>query len=725
MARGDFKRLIEDHFRAERGPASKTSRPTPATAPTASLPQVPAQPSSGVASQFVIIHSQQGPTPLPHSPPDAACPVARARPADLPTVPRRKTREWHRHVVELLAQVAEAVHYMHVCGVCHRDLKPSNILVGDDNNPKVTDFGLASLVAAGRTSDDEVAGTPNYMPPEQAEQMIGPQPATAGNAPSQPTAVAASRREGEFYQRGDIYSLGAVLYEMLTGRPPFEGSSPTKILEAVVSQPLKPPRQVNPRVPRRLEAICLKCLARDPGQRYPSSAALAEDLHQYLKPWPLILFGLLGVVVLLIGWMGWSAYTGHQERLARIDRLDGEAHAHEAQAAQEKGQAAVQQLLQAREARVQLLRELGTGHAPDLEVPRLTLEIGKGYFLLRDLPAAKREFREVRQRLEKPAYRSLNKEKWQPLVASAYHWEGAVLQDEKEHQGSLDCFNRSRELWEELFRAHPDSTVYKRYLGRSHGYIGDIELELGDQAAADRAYNEALRLRKELADLPGAAPEDKYQYARSLGNTGNYHAWIGNFAEAIKAYEERAANHARLKVEKVPQDKVFQVDRPDTLITIVELRLLTRSDVDQKQLFGLLARAEEDKDADKTLELRILVACGMFFTLTDHADQAGEPLRQAVRGYRELIRKGLAQAEDFYNLAQAHALLSRLTADSNPRQSGYHEVAAVICLDESAERGYWHLKKLEIDPAFDQRVRARSDFHEALDKMKRLRSPAR
>jgi WD40 repeat protein len=151
------------------------------------------------------------------------------------------------------------MHAAHQKGVVHRDLKPANVLLAEGDMPKVTDFGLAKrLGEAGRTATGAVMGTPSYMAPEQAGgkgKDVGP-PA-------------------------DVYSLGAILYECLTGRPPFRAATALDTLLQVVGDEPAPVRQLNPQVPRDLETVCLKCLAKEPPKRYASAAALAEDLRRF------------------------------------------------------------------------------------------------------------------------------------------------------------------------------------------------------------------------------------------------------------------------------------------------------------------------------------------------------------------------------------------------------------------------------------------------------------
>lgn len=168
---------------------------------------------------------------------------------------------WEAEPAARLVQIlAEAVHYAHQRGVVHRDLNPNNVLLTTDGQPKVSDFGLAKLLASNeqQTRSGAVLGTPNYMAPEQADgqnQKVGP--ATDG------------------------YALGAILYELLTGRPPFKGATPLDTLLQVVNDEPVAPRRFQPRMPLDLETICLKCLHKEPTRRYASAAQLAEDLRRF------------------------------------------------------------------------------------------------------------------------------------------------------------------------------------------------------------------------------------------------------------------------------------------------------------------------------------------------------------------------------------------------------------------------------------------------------------
>lgn len=222
---------------------------------------------------------------------------------------------------ELIIRIAQAIHYAHTRGVLHRDLKPGNVLLDHEGAPYVTDFGLAKRFDDDGqfTRTDALMGTPAYMAPEQAE------------AP-----------DGELSTATDVYSLGAIFYQLLTGRAPFAEKTPLETMKAVVEREPPLPRSLCPDVPRDLETICLKCLAKDPKRRYPSALELAEDLERWRLGKPITARStttiermamwagrnpasatLLGVVVLAVG--GFVALLEHSRSNLRVERDHAQA----------------------------------------------------------------------------------------------------------------------------------------------------------------------------------------------------------------------------------------------------------------------------------------------------------------------------------------------------------------------------------------------------------------
>jgi hypothetical protein len=248
-----------------------------------------------------------------------------------------------RPAAALIEALARGVHAAHQQGVIHRDLKPANILLTHDGSAKITDFGLAKLIdadQAGQTQTGDIIGTPSYMAPEQA-----------------------SGTQGKMSPAIDTYALGAILYEMLTGRPPFRGATMLDTLDQVRTRDPVAPSQFQPRIPRDLETICLKCLHKDPERRYPSAEALAEDCAAFLRGdairarplgtlyhlgkfikrhRALVTIAVLMLVALAAGGWFWAAHAIQRERADMAEKakarllLDGYVQA--ARLADRKGQ---------------------------------------------------------------------------------------------------------------------------------------------------------------------------------------------------------------------------------------------------------------------------------------------------------------------------------------------------------------------------------------------------
>ena len=202
-------------------------------------------------------------------------------------------RPWSaKQAAELVEAMARAVQAAHDHGVIHRDLKPENVLMTEDGRPKIADFGLAKRMDAadGKTRTGAILGTPSYMAPEQA-----------------------GGRSKEIGPAADVYALGAILYRLLAGQPPFQGGDILSMLAQVLEQEPEPVRRLNPKAPRDLETIALKCLAKAPKGRYASSKELANDLRRFLDGEPIRARPPRGWE----RWERWNPAAARRRRLAK------------------------------------------------------------------------------------------------------------------------------------------------------------------------------------------------------------------------------------------------------------------------------------------------------------------------------------------------------------------------------------------------------------------------
>ncbi len=295
-----------------------------------------------------------------------------------------------RQAAALVERVAEAVAYAHSKGIIHRDLKPANVLLDRDGQPRVADFGLARHVHPdGQMSvTGQVVGTPNFMPPEQA----------TGSADVGPAA--------------DVYALGALLYYLLTGRPPFHAATPVETLRQVVEQEPVAPRQLNAALDRDLETICLCCLHKEPARRYPGASALAEDLGRFrrgesirarpvgrferLRRWrrrnPTVaallaaLFTVLTVGLALVSWQ-WDEAVLQRRRAEEKTQDEARARAEAerfAEEARQKTRDEAQARVQAQRFSAGLLRERGLGLCQQGEYSGGLLWLARGLELVPD-----------------------------------------------------------------------------------------------------------------------------------------------------------------------------------------------------------------------------------------------------------------------------------------------------------------------------------------------------
>jgi tetratricopeptide (TPR) repeat protein/predicted Ser/Thr protein kinase len=476
----------------------------------------------------------------------------------------RRLSQDPRAAARLVLAIARAVDHAHQRGLLHRDLKPANILLENSDRPLVTDFGLAKIVrreelalrapavdgAAPTTETGTTLGTPSYMAPEQAF-----------NAKSVTTAA-------------DVYSLGAILYELLTGQPPFRGDSPFATLMAAVEREPIPPRTRNPRVPRDLETVCLKCLQKVPAQRYVNAAALADDLQRFLdgegiaarpagrlerfRRWVrrhpalagmavVFLLAAAGAYALLYGEMQrthqeFVRAEGHfrdaQQNLADA-RFQAERARRNFEEAEKERAAARQNERQARRILDDLYVRFNEKLAqfPGTEkIRRELLNSGLKYY---------QEF--LKQRGDDPEL--------QEEVADAYHQIGWIATAVGSRADALKAHEKALALYQKALDARPRNSALLRKLASSWHNVGWMRKGTQQPTAfALEAYDKARTIYEDLLERRAGTDDELAQLKNLLANTLNN---IGSLHDASGHLGLARANYNRALELRLELDRDF------------------------------------------------------------------------------------------------------------------------------------------------------------------------
>jgi tetratricopeptide (TPR) repeat protein len=434
-------------------------------------------------------------------------------------------------IVEVLAR---AMHVAHQHKVIHRDLKPGNVLFAADGTVKISDFGLVKRLEgdSGQTRSGSVLGTPSYMAPEQARgenETVGP--------------------------AADQYALGAILYELLTGRPPFQGTSVLDTLEMVCTREPVPPSQLQPKTPRDLETICLKCLEKEVSRRYPDVLALAEDLHRFragetilARPvsdaerfwrWchrnPRVAFLSTAVALLLLIVAAGSAiaaviFSGQNQALGKAKTL-----------AEEKQRRAV---AAARAANEQ------NRSAVDAQVDQIRLLEGK----LRFVPAIQNEREQLldkavaRLQAAAQAMTELRRDvEWAPedegrnwrSLASAHFAMGRLSLSRNQVAIGMTQFQQAEEIIATRATADPEILDLQVNWIRIERQLGEVSMtRLGDTERAQRYLRRAIEISRACVAKKPDQDIYKSELANSLGQLAGSELTLGHLKEARELYRE-------------------------------------------------------------------------------------------------------------------------------------------------------------------------------------------
>jgi serine/threonine protein kinase len=474
-----------------------------------------------------------------------------------------------RPSAELLHTLALAIHAAHERGIVHRDLKPANILLGNREQgtgnreerdsslfpvpcsllPKIADFGLAKRleVDSGLTHTGTIVGTPSYMAPEQA-----------------------GGRVHDIGPAADVYSLGALLYHLLTGRPPFNGATALDTLQQVQSQPPVPPTRLQPKVPRDLETICLKCLEKEPHRRYPSALALAEDVRRFLAGEPIrarpatvperafkwarrrpavaaLLGVLFGAGLLLLGMGTWSYVRVRASAERAQDRArfaqdvveDMYTNVAEEWLADEPQKDPLQRefLEKALTFYQKLAQEDDTDPDTRRQVALAWFRVGQLRRTLNQHDEAADAYRRaiaLQQRLrdEFPA-----EPRYRQDLANSFNWLGELLRESgRPPEEAEQNYRTALELQEQLAGDHPDKPGFRRELARSHSNLGLVEMDTERPAEARRDYDRAVDLLEAVVQEVPTNDDFRHELARTRTNRGVLHRQNDRLTEAEADY---------------------------------------------------------------------------------------------------------------------------------------------------------------------------------------------
>jgi serine/threonine-protein kinase len=443
--------------------------------------------------------------------------IGRFHAADVPGRDPGQRRLALRQLLGRFVAVCNAVAYAHSRGVLHRDLKPGNVMLGPYGETLVVDWGLAKVV--GRPAGSDGASEATLRPPS-AE---GSAPTQVGAAVGTPAYMSPEQAAGKIEELGpasDVYSLGATLYHLLTGRPPFEGQDVGEVLRRVQKGDPLSPRRVKGGVPAALEAVCLRAMALPPARRYASALALAQDVEHWLadeplaayrEPWPArlarwgrrhrpLVAAALALLLTAVAMLAAGVVVVNRERQA-------------AEAARTRTRAALDEMSS------QVIEDWLAQKKQLEPAQRAFLEKALAYY--EDFAQESGHGQEVRQG-----------------VADAHLRVGKIRARLGQHAEAEAAYVRARELYARLAAEFPAEPQYRQQLASSHNSLGNLLRDMGRPKEEEAAYRDALVLKKQLVqDFPGV-PLYREELARGQHNLGILLHETGRPRDAEASYRD-------------------------------------------------------------------------------------------------------------------------------------------------------------------------------------------
>jgi tetratricopeptide (TPR) repeat protein len=588
----------------------------------------------------------------------------------------------HREAAALMVKVAEAIEYAHQREVIHRDLKPANILLDRHGNPRVTDFGLAKKVQcdSGLTGSGQIMGTPSYMPPEQA-----------------------GGKRGEVGPASDVYALGATLYAVLTGRPPFQSATAMDTVIQVLSDEPVPPRRLNAAVPQDLETICLKCLEKEPQKRYPRAELLGADLRRFLAEEPIA-----------------ARPVGGLERTWRWCRRNPWAAALAGTVAASLLTATVvailvasQQSAHARAIRGKNTELTAANTALELERTRalerekLAIDAVKRFGdavstnrVLKDnaaLEPLRREllkeplsfFKTLRDQLD--AARDTRPESLDRLARAAFDL-AQLTAEIGDRQDALRAHKESLAIGERLARENPNVDQFQSQLAATYGTIGSLQIQTGDPDQALESYNNALVIQDRLARDNASVTEFQSELATSHNNIGALQSQTGHPDQALDSYAKALTIFERLAREN-PSVTKFQSRVAGSHNNIGFLQSQAGRPDQALESFGkaLAIRERLARENPSANELQLSLAgthanIGLLQRATGHPDQALQSCAKALAIQERLARENPSVTEFQSRLAQSYNNIGMLRSETGHPDQALESYAKALPIDERLAR---------------------------------------